>query len=141
MQAAQAVATQAKAREFAPVGHDIGPGGEQARHEILFEIARAKAVDQDMHPDAARGGMAQGAGYGMADFVVGVNVAFEIDLRRGCLDVGKQAWKVFASRIEQGDLVAGQEFSGHVAPGMPTARRGRKWPTTDARNEPRFAAP
>ena len=128
------MAAQPEAGYFRPVGHGEDPGGHKARHEILREIARPEAVDQNPDPDAACGRKAQGGGHFVADCVVGVDVGFEVDLELGRRDFGKQGREVFASRIEQGDLVAGPELSVHFAPGGPTAQRGRKSRTTVARN-------
>ena len=80
-------------------------------------------------------------GDGMADNVVGKDVAFEVDLGACRRDVGQQSGKILGAGIEQSDPVSGQELSGHALPDGPTTRRDRKWPTTVARSEPRCGAP
>ena len=141
MQAAQAMATEMEGADFLAVEHGADAGGSQARHEVDAEIASAEAVDRHADLDAACSSAAQRVGDGMADFVGGEDVAFEVDLVARRFDLGEQGGEVFAARVEQPQTVARDELSRHAWSARPTGRRGRKCSTTGGRDAPQCARP
>ena len=139
MQAAQAMALEMETADFRPVVHGAHPGGTEQGQEVGCKVARAEAIDRDIDLHAAFGRTAQGASHLVADLVVGEDVAFEVDLGLRFGNGREQGGEVVGARVEQGQPVARQEFSGHAASDGPTARHGRKSTTTAGRGAPRCA--
>ena len=111
----------------------------QPGKKVDFEIACPEAVDRDIDLNPAIGCPAQRTGHLLANFIVGEDVAFEVDLDFGGVDGGKQRREVFVARVEQGQPVARQIVSGHALSDGRRAQRDRKWPTMACRDGLRCA--
>ena len=139
MEPAQAMPADMEAPDFGAVNHGANAGFRELGEKVRTEILPAKAVDRDIDLDATPGRTAKRRGDLMTDFVIGKNVAFEINFQRRRFDRGQQGGEVLAARIEQREPVARQKVSRHALPDGLIVRRDRKWLTTVNRGEPRFA--
>ena len=86
---------------FWTVNHGAYASGAQLWQKVRREILPTKAVDRNIHLHATLGGTAKCTGDFVAYFVVGKNIAFEINFQLGRFDGGEQCRKILVARIKQ----------------------------------------
>ena len=118
------MALEVEAADFRAVEQRADTGRGQHGQEVVGEIPGAETVHGDVDLYAAFGRFAQGAGDLMADFIVGEDVAFEVDLDLCPGNRGQQGREVVSTRIEQGQPVARQDTQRPCRDRWP---RGAAW--------------
>jgi hypothetical protein len=104
--AAQTPAAQTQPREFRPEGQHPRAGAAQHVAETRRKVARAEAVDQQMHAHAARRRAGQRVRHQATGLVVGKDVAFQEHLFARRIDGAYQRGKILLAVLQQRQKVA-----------------------------------
>ncbi len=117
VQPPQAVAAQPEGGEFGAIDLDLDAGIRESAAQAVGELARAEAIDEHAHRDAAPCRRDQRGRDLPAGRIVGVDVGFEVDFAGRRLDGGEQRRKVLCAGFQQRDAVAAQKVGAHGTAG------------------------